>query len=78
MPCLNTLQILAVDRQALIDADTLAGSDFEDNIQIAAVAASLDAIVTRDVSGFSHAPLPVWSPSELLHRLAQQHLSEDQ
>ena len=58
--CLNTLQILAVDRQALMDADTLAGSDFEDNLQIAAaVAASLDAIVTRDVSGFSHAPLPV-------------------
>jgi predicted nucleic acid-binding protein len=34
--CLNTLQILAVDRQVLIDADTLAGSNFEDNIQIAA------------------------------------------
>lgn len=77
--CLNTLQILAVDRQALMDADTLAGSDFEDNIQIAAaVAASLDAIITRDLSGFSQAPMPVWSPSELLHRLAQQHLPEDQ
>ena len=70
--CLNTLQILAVDRQALMDADTLVGSDFEDNIQIAAArAAGLAAIVTRDVSGFSHALMPVWSPSELLHRLAQ-------
>ncbi len=75
--CLNTLQILAVDRQALIDADALAGLDFEDNIQIAAaVATSLDAIVTRDLSGFSHAPLAVWSPSELLQRLAQQHLPD--
>ena len=72
--CLNTLQVLAVDRQALMDADALAGSDFEDNIQIAAaVATGLDAIVTRDQSGFSHAPIPVWSPSDLLQRLAQEH-----
>lgn len=70
--CLNTLPILAVDRQILVDADALAGSDFEDNIQIAAAAAMrLDAIVTRDLSGFSHAPMPVWSPSDLLQRLNQ-------
>lgn len=62
--CLSTLQVLAVARQVLVDADALAGSDFEDNIQIAAaVATGLDAIVTRDPSGFSHAPIPVWSPS---------------
>jgi predicted nucleic acid-binding protein len=72
--CLNTLQVLAVDRQALMDADALTGSDFEDNIQIAAaVATGLDAIVTRDQFGFSHAPIPVWSPSDLLQRLAQEH-----
>jgi hypothetical protein len=74
--CLHTLQILAVDRQTLLDADALAGSDFEDNIQIAAaVAMGLDAIVTRDQSGFSHAPIPVWTPSDLLQRLAQQYSS---
>lgn len=74
--CLHTLQILAVDRQTLLDADALAGSDFEDNIQIAAaVATGLDAIVTRDQSGFSHAPIPVWTPSDLLQRLAQQRSS---
>ncbi len=64
--CLHTLQILAVDRQVLVDADVLGDSDFEDNIQIAAaVAVALDAVVTRDPSGFSHAPIAVWSPSIL-------------
>jgi predicted nucleic acid-binding protein len=48
--CLGAFVILAIDRQTLVDADTVAGSDFEDNILIAAaVKASLDAIVTRNV-----------------------------
>ena len=43
----------------------------EDNILIAAaVTASLEAIVTRNVADFSHAPIPVWEPAELLKRLA--------
>jgi hypothetical protein len=55
----------------LSDADGLAGNDFEDNIMIAAaVAASLDAIVTRNVADFAHSPIPVWEPAELLKRLA--------
>ena len=50
--CLHTLYILAIDRQVLVDADVLAGSDFEDNIQIAAVVAvALAAVVTRDPFG---------------------------
>lgn len=56
--CLNTLQVVAIDRQTLVNADALEGSDFEDNIQIAAaIAMGLDAIVTRDSAGFSHAPM---------------------
>lgn len=70
--CLTNLEILAVDRQALLNADALPGSDFEDNFQIAAaVAAVIDGIVTRDPSDFRHSPIPVWSPSELLQRLTQ-------
>jgi hypothetical protein len=65
------LTILPIDRQTLRDADAMTGSDFEDNLLIAAaVTAALDAIVTRNVSDFAHSPLPVWEPAELLNRLA--------
>lgn len=54
----------------MLGADALAGSDFEDNVEIAAAAtAQVDAIVTRNANDFSHAPIPVWSPAELLTRL---------
>ncbi len=62
--------ILPIDKQTLLDADALPGNDFEDNILIAAAAtASLDAIVTRNVTDFSHSPIPVWDPAGLLKRL---------
>ena len=73
--CLNAFEILPVDRQTLTDAEALVGSDFEDNIQIAAaVLQGVDAIVTRDPSGFSQSPLPVLSPAELLQQLSRQPL----
>jgi predicted nucleic acid-binding protein len=63
--------ILPIDKQTLLDADVMAGKDFEDDIMIAAaVAASLNAIVTRNVAHFTHSPIPVWEPAELLKRLA--------
>jgi predicted nucleic acid-binding protein len=68
---LAAFAILPIDKQTLLDADALPGSDFEDNILIAAaVAASLDAIVTRNGADFSHSSIPVWDPAELLKRLA--------
>jgi predicted nucleic acid-binding protein len=67
---LVAFDILPVDKQTLLDADVLPGNDFEDNILIAAaITSSLDAIVTRNVADFSHAPIPVWDPAELLKRL---------
>ena len=66
----ETFNILAVDRTTILQADALPGSDFEDNIQIAAATnAALTAIVTRDPAGFTASPIPVWSPAELLNRL---------
>ena len=57
---LSGFTILPIDKQTLLDADGLAGNDFEDNIMIAAaVAVSLDAIVTRNVADFAHSPIPV-------------------
>ncbi len=68
---LATFTTLPIDKQTLLDADALPGNDFEDNILIAAaVAAALDAIVTRNVADFAHSPIPVWDPAELLKRLA--------
>src|SRR5262245_51245987 len=68
--CVSAFEILPIDKQSLLDADTLAGNDFEDNILIAAaVTASLAAIVTRNVTDFAHSPIPVWEPAELLKRL---------
>jgi predicted nucleic acid-binding protein len=64
------LEILSIDKQMLLDADAMPGTDFEDNILIAAaVSASLDAIVTRNTADFSHSTIPVWEPAELLKRL---------
>lgn len=67
---LDAFEIVSVDRAILAAADRLTGSDFEDGIQIAsAVAAGVDAIVTRDPKGFSSSPVPVLSPAELLSEL---------
>jgi predicted nucleic acid-binding protein len=68
--CLQTFQVIPVGRAELEDADSLEGNDIEDNLMLAcAVAAGLDAIVTRDPKGFVGSPLPVLSPTELLSRL---------
>jgi predicted nucleic acid-binding protein len=68
--CLTALAILPIDKQTLLDADASPGNDFEDNILMAAaVTASLDAIITRNVAHFVHSPIPVWEPAELLRRL---------
>jgi predicted nucleic acid-binding protein len=68
--CLGSFAVLPIDRRTLLDADAMAGSDFEDNILIAAASiASADAIITRNVADFSHSPIPVWEPAELLRKL---------
>ena len=69
--CLETFQICTVDRQALEQAVALPGSDFEDNLHIAcATIAGLDAIITRDKTGFKIAALSVLTPAELLAQLS--------
>lgn len=65
-----TFEVLAVDRQTILDADSLTGADFEDNIQIVgSQAAGLDAIVTRNTKDFTASAIPVWTPTELLGQL---------
>ena len=68
--CLEAFEICTVDRQALEQAETLPGNDFEDNLQIACASiAGIDAIVTRDKDGFKAATIPVYTPAELLTQL---------
>jgi predicted nucleic acid-binding protein len=70
--CLQTFPILGVDGPLLRQAEALPGTDFEDNVQLAAaVFHQLDAIVTRNPNDFAGSPLPVLTPAELLARLAQ-------
>lgn len=67
---LAALEILGVDEQTSRDADAMPGSDFEDNILIAAaVTHSFDAIVTRSSADFTHSPVPAYESAELLRRL---------
>ena len=68
---LAAFEILPIDKQAMLDADAMPGSDFEDNLLIAAaVSSSLDAIVPRNPADFSHSLIPVWTPEELVKRLS--------
>ncbi len=67
--CLKTLQICTVDRSILEKADSLAGSDFEDNVQIScSLRYGLDAIITRDKK-FHKGIVPVLSPEQLLKQI---------
>lgn len=63
---LSDLNICAVDLNVLEQALALNFEDFEDAVQYAcAVVHNLDAIVTRDLSGFVNAEIPVVLPKNL-------------
>ncbi len=68
--CLDAFEICAVDRQTLEYAQSLAGADFEDNLQIAcAYLSSLDAIVTRDKEFAEAVVVRISTPEEILSNL---------
>lgn len=69
--CLSTLDIAPIDQAALLAAQAIAGSDFEDDLQIAcAIQANVDAIVTRDPRGFAASPIPILTPTDLVVSLS--------
>jgi predicted nucleic acid-binding protein len=68
--CLAAFEILPIQRETILLARSLTGTDFEDNVQCAsALAASADCIVTRDSTGFSGAPLIILTAPQILARL---------
>lgn len=63
--------ICAVDEQVIRDALGLGLSDFEDAIQLAcATRYRPEGIVTRNKKDFATGILPVYTPDELLAKLA--------
>lgn len=64
---LELFDVASVDRAVLAAALDTGFDDFEDGVlHEAAVAAGVDAIVTRDATGFAAASLPVFTPSAFL------------
>jgi predicted nucleic acid-binding protein len=67
----SVLQICPLDQNVIQLALTLPFSDYEDAVQHACATNShLEAIVTRDPTGFTGAILPVLSPAEFLKQLS--------
>lgn len=67
---LSALPICSIDGQILTAAQQTGMGDFEDAVQlIAAQAASLDALVTRNIGDYRDAPLPIFTPADFLSQL---------
>ena len=63
---MKLLNVCLVDREILEQAVALAGTDFEDDVQLAcALLYGLDTIVTRDKAGFSASSVSIMSPATL-------------
>lgn len=68
--CMGAFEIAAVDRNVLAAAIVMHGSDFEDDVQIAAASATAcDLIVTRDAGGFAQSPIPALAPADAMLRI---------
>ena len=68
---LKECQICPLDATTLQIALALPLKDYEDAAQLAgAIANRLDAIVTRDPADFAGAPLPIFSPTDFLAKVA--------
>lgn len=71
---LALMEICAVDRRVLEQAITLGLTDFEDAVQVAsAMKLALEAIITRDVDGFTGSPILVLSPKDMRNQLMSQN-----
>ncbi len=61
--CLDSFELISVERSTAESAFLMLGNDFKDNLQVScAIEAGLDAIVTRDPKGFALSPITVLTP----------------
>ena len=71
-------QIAITDRTVLQQALTLQMKDYEDAVQVASArAVSLDVIVTRNVSDYADADIPILTPEQFLTQLAASKQQPD-
>lgn len=71
--CIDQMTILRVDAGTITRAQGFDQRDFEDAVQIvSALEADVDAIVTRDTSGFRDSPVTVLSPQQLATQLSNE------
>lgn len=67
---LAVVEICPADKSTMLSAFSLGFTDYEDAVQCAsAVAAGLDAIVTRNTKDYANSPIPVYLPSQFLELL---------
>jgi len=67
---LKTIKVFAVEESHLIQASTSSISDFEDAVQHAvAVANNCRYLITRNLSDYKHAELPVLTAEQFLNTL---------
>lgn len=70
---LAAVRVCPVDQNVLSEALASPVADYEDAVQHAAAeAGQLDAIVTRHVSDYKNAALPVFTPADFLDHLKDQ------
>lgn len=68
---LAACQVCPLDQTVLQLALVLPFTDYEDAVQHASATANhLDAIITRDPTGFAGATLPIFAPAEFLKQLS--------
>ena len=68
---LKLVQIAESSNRIFQNALALNFNDYEDAVQVVgAVAARLDAIITRNLRDYRNSPLPVYSPADFLALLA--------
>lgn len=64
---LSFVKIISVTEKEIFNAFDLNWKDFEDAVQYsAAVANNIDAIITRNMKGFSQAEVKILTPEEML------------
>lgn len=65
--CLESFEICAVDHRVLVTADSMPGSDFEDNVEMAcAILNDIDVIITRDPDDFKASSVRAMTTDEFL------------
>jgi predicted nucleic acid-binding protein len=65
--CLQAFEVSALYRECIVAARRIPGGDFEDSLQAAcAITDFMQGIVTRNPRDFAHAPIRVYTPTELL------------